>query len=93
MLLEVFSDTLYFPQPVASARGLPAKSKNCTFPKTKDPAAGLKKIDSRLEIVRSEQSTLSLELLNLGFEGLKLEQKRLGLADIESGAFKVQLAE
>jgi hypothetical protein len=93
MLLEVFSDTLDFPQPVASARGLPAKSKNCTFPKTKDPAAGLKKIDSRLEIVRSEQSTLSLELLNLGFEGLKLEQKRLWLADIESGAFKVQLVE
>ncbi|POW06307.1 hypothetical protein PSHT_10395 [Puccinia striiformis] len=76
-------------QALAIARGMPGTAS--TFPKTKDPAAGLVKIDPKLQIVQSEDSTLGPESLMKGYTAMIHQEKQKWLQDIQSGAFKIQL--
>ncbi|POV99948.1 hypothetical protein PSTT_13451 [Puccinia striiformis] len=76
-------------QALAIARGMPGKASTC--PKTKDPAAGLVKIDPKLQIVQSGDSTLGPESLMKGYTAMIHQGKQKWLQDIQSSAFKIQL--
>ncbi|KAI7963865.1 hypothetical protein MJO29_004292 [Puccinia striiformis f. sp. tritici] len=71
---------------LAEACGTPVEG--TTFPKTKDPAS---KLGLGLQIVQSEQSKLSADLLVKEYEAMNTDKTRKWLEDIESGAFKIQL--
>ncbi|KAA1092874.1 hypothetical protein PGT21_017002 [Puccinia graminis f. sp. tritici] len=76
---------------VAVALGVSSGTRK--FPKTKDPATSLLKINRRLKIIQSEGSQLKKDSLIKGFDHMLMDERIEWLADIESGAFQVVISD
>lgn len=76
---------------VLSLRQAEALGANARFPEGHDPVGQLKKLG--VEVVQTHDSQLTLYALQKGFQSVKTSERRLWLADVEDGRFKLKGAE